>query len=394
MKALPTKTKRLHALDALRGIMMLLGIVLHSALTYSVTPHGDAWSIKDPNSTSLATDFLVLLIHIFRMPLFFMVAGFFGALLFYERSALKMIKNRFSRIVLPFLVFLILLWPVIVFAFGYTHGVFLAKPKPLSHALRMLSSTQDLIPKSTSHLWFLYYLMLITIATVLIALLLRTLPILKIKTKAVFKAILKNPLIRIISLATIVGLLLKVFGSSMVATSVSLVPDYQTFSYYFIFYFLGWLVYISKEPLTLFVKYSWLTTSLAVGLSIVEGLVITAYNLNPSGNSNLLIAFNAIIVSLFIFGLTGLFVRYASTHSPKLRYISDASYWVYLIHLPITVLIPAALADLPLPALIKFFIVILVTGVICFVSYHYLVRNTFIGKFLNGKKYPLKAAKG
>jgi hypothetical protein len=34
--------------------------------------------------------------------------------------------------------------------------------------------------------------------------------------------------------------------------------------------------------------------------------------------------------------------------------------------------------------------VVLSTGVICFVSYHYLVRGTFIGKFLNGRKYSRK----
>jgi hypothetical protein len=34
--------------------------------------------------------------------------------------------------------------------------------------------------------------------------------------------------------------------------------------------------------------------------------------------------------------------------------------------------------------------VVLSTSVICFVSYHYLVRGTFIGKFLNGRKYSKK----
>jgi len=32
------------------------------------------------------------------------------------------------------------------------------------------------------------------------------------------------------------------------------------------------------------------------------------------------------------------------------------------------------------------------TGLICFVSYHYLVRGSFIGKFLNGRKYSRKLA--
>lgn len=34
MKALPYKSERLHALDPLRAIMMMLGIVFHSGWTY------------------------------------------------------------------------------------------------------------------------------------------------------------------------------------------------------------------------------------------------------------------------------------------------------------------------------------------------------------------------
>ena len=82
MKTIPHKTERIHSLDSLRAIMMLLGLVLHSALTYNVTNHGHAWLLKDPESTNIATDSIVFLIHFFRMPIFFLVAGFFGSMLF------------------------------------------------------------------------------------------------------------------------------------------------------------------------------------------------------------------------------------------------------------------------------------------------------------------------
>jgi hypothetical protein len=73
-----------------------------------------------------------------------------------------------------------------------------------------------------------------------------------------------------------------------------------------------------------------------------------------------------------------------------MRYVSDASYWVYLLHLPLTLLIPGLIADWPLPATLKMLFVVLSTTSICFVSYHYMVRGTFIGKFLNGRKYSRK----
>jgi glucan biosynthesis protein C len=70
----------------MRAITMLLGLVLHSAISYGKIDYGEAWSLKDPETTSLLFDLLVGYIHAFRMPVFFAIAGFFGALLFYERS--------------------------------------------------------------------------------------------------------------------------------------------------------------------------------------------------------------------------------------------------------------------------------------------------------------------
>jgi hypothetical protein len=47
----------------------------------------------------------------------------------------------------------------------------------------------------------------------------------------------------------------------------------------------------------------------------------------------MLTAITAITVWAFIFSVTGLFVRYSSGHSPIMRKISDAAYWIFLVHL-------------------------------------------------------------
>jgi glucan biosynthesis protein C len=62
MKRILHKTKRLHSLDSLRAIMMLLGLVIHSAITYGVINYGNAWSLKDPETTHLSNDFIVYFI--------------------------------------------------------------------------------------------------------------------------------------------------------------------------------------------------------------------------------------------------------------------------------------------------------------------------------------------
>jgi glucan biosynthesis protein C len=74
-----------------------------------------------------------------------------------------------------------------------------------------------------------------------------------------------------------------------------------------------------------------------------------------------------------------------------MRYISDASYWVYLVHLPIVSLIPGYLAGLDMSPFFKFTIVLSLTTGIGFLTYHWLVRSTFIGKFLSGRRISEKS---
>jgi len=370
--------------------MMLLGLVLHSALTYNITNHGNAWEIKDPESNYILTDLLVLLIHSFRMPIFFLVAGFFGSMLFYERGVIQMLKNRISRIVYPFIIFLFILSPIVYFSFSYTNAVFGHQENPLATSTQLFSNIIVFLPRTTAHLWFLYYLIYITLISVLLGLLLTKSKKMNNKVTNIFNWLIQKPIIRVLFFSSFTFFMLTFLGTSMINASTSLIPDVNTFVFYFFFYILGWILFKSKRLLDNFMKYDWQCTVLAIFLVITEGLLIqySGMNLNPNSNSEILISFNSVIVWLFIFGITGLFIRYNSKHSKRMRYISDSSYWVYLIHLPLTAIIPAFIWKLPFPALVKFIIVLSLTTLICFATYHYLVRNTFIGKFLNGKKYP------
>lgn len=158
------KTQRIHALDSLRAIMMLLGLVIHSVVTYGVIDYEEIWFLKDVGATSLLNDLIGFVIHLFRMQVFFFIAVFFGAMLFYERSPKRMVKNRIQRIMLPFVVFLLLLWPIIIFLIMRVAPAF-----STGQMLYPLNSWTDFIPQKTFHLWFLYYLTLITLASVSLA---------------------------------------------------------------------------------------------------------------------------------------------------------------------------------------------------------------------------------
>jgi len=359
--------------------MMMLGLVLHSAATYSIAV-GD-WPINDPKAMSYSNDFIVGLIHSFRMPIFFLIAGFFGSMLFYEKTPLKMIKNRISRVVYPFLVFLILLWPLMLLTFGYTKSVFAGSHDPFAAVTKIFSSPFAFIPRHTFHLWFLYYLIIITILTVLIALQMKMFPRVRKEIIKKFKWMIQNPIRRLAFFPTLIFALYFVSEVTEVETVPFFFPNPISLIFYFVFYLIGWVLFKSKDVLASFKTADWWCAFIGTGL------FSTSFFYRDELNEIPLMLISALMIWSFVFGITGLFIRYGSNYSSKMRYISDASYWVYLIHLPLTGIIPALIVDLNIPGSLKFLIVFVITTLICFVTYHYFVRSSFIGKFLNGRKY-------
>jgi glucans biosynthesis protein C len=90
---------RLQNIDALRVILILLGVVLHSADVYR--PSG--WLVADRENApiyAVVADF----IHIFRMPALFFVSGLLLRLTLHPRHLASNVFKRSLRLVLPFIV--------------------------------------------------------------------------------------------------------------------------------------------------------------------------------------------------------------------------------------------------------------------------------------------------
>mgnify|MGYP003676395629 CR=1 FL=1 len=87
---------RRHDLDAIRSFAMLLGIALHAALAYI----GGVWIVSDERASE-GLGVFVAAVHGFRMPLFFLLSGFFTAMLWKRRGLGGLLGQRTKRIVLP-----------------------------------------------------------------------------------------------------------------------------------------------------------------------------------------------------------------------------------------------------------------------------------------------------
>ena len=144
------KINRLHSLDAMRGILMLLGVYFHIAVFH-----------YEDSALILFTTYS----HFFRMPAFFLISGFFGALLYYQKGSIEMILNRIKRILLPLIITLPFMHIFIVFSrefLGYqleNIGIV----NSLIKALKTFNSPKAFFPlEYTHHLWFFNFLFTIS----------------------------------------------------------------------------------------------------------------------------------------------------------------------------------------------------------------------------------------
>jgi glucans biosynthesis protein C len=312
-----TNSERIYALDSLRAIMMLLGIVIHASITYGRIDYGTAWPIKDPTN-SFAFDIIVSFIHSFRMPVFFVAAGFFGALLFYRKGSKKMLLNRFSRILLPFLAGVLIIYPLVLFAVIYSKGALAGTPSPLANAWIFLASGQFL-PFNVIHLWFLYFLILFAFAGFVIAKLFNIETAFTSSANKLFTSILQNFWYRLAVMSVLFFLCLFWIGKPFITTNNRWSIDPAVFVTYFFFFETGW-VFFKTDCLNKLKDYP-------IAQLVAATLLFLIYSFAPWPQSAGSLYSKQILASLsgslFIFGFIAFFMTYFNRYSPRLSYIMD-----------------------------------------------------------------------
>lgn len=389
--SLPSSSKeapRYHGLDALRAAMMFLGLVLHGAASY-MTEATDAWGFKDP-STSELFDLTVFAIHIFRMPVFFVLAGFFGALLCEKRGPRELLANRFSRIGWP----LLLGWPVLYPAtvFGFDFAAARSGTSASGSALGHPPDGQIQMDWVLIHLWFLYYLLIFYTAAALVLAVAARLPAhLQARGSAAFRGCLASRArVLLFALPTALSLLSMHLG--MLETIPSLTPAPRILLAYGVFFGFGWLLFRQRELLPTLeagaTRRLWSSLGLLPFMLWSVGVLSHRFPGDERIAQGVAAVCGAAATWLVIFGLIGVFQQRFRQPSPALRYLADASYWVYLVHLPVVIWTTGLLAPVGLHAVPKFLIAVALTLLLSLLSYDLLVRSTRLGVFLNGRRYP------
>jgi peptidoglycan/LPS O-acetylase OafA/YrhL len=533
--------KRYHDLDALRAFAMLLGIVLHGLLSFVGFPF---WPAQDVNQSELY-GIPLMFIHGFRMSLFFFVSGFFTMMMWQKRGPGGLLVHRFKRIVFPFFVFGLLIFPMLnnmksfadwvgegreergtedleakirndlggaarkgdleaigkfleegadidgkydkdftplhwAAALGKVEAIellaskganlnsrdghqstpillaaFLGQPESVRILLEggadpklrnkdgssPLDSTKadrgmtewvarDILQIAiawsevqegrkevrkllggggqetpagnwftrnyfvfdkffTHHLWFLYDLVYLILAFVLVASILKFLPM-----PGFARWLAESPirLLWLVPLTYWAQYYMRGVGQDGwfgPSTAVLLEPDWIKLGYYAIFFGYGAICF-GHAGFHEKVGRFW-----PIHILVAVLVFVVALSLMERGDLEwryeLISICSALFVWLMTFGFIGVFRKFFSGEKPKIRFVSDSAYWLYLAHLPLIQVVQIWVSDWPIPSFFKLVFVCVVTTALLLLSYRYLIRYTPVGTMLNGKRIWSKA---
>ena len=398
-----TQLPRYHSIDSLRAVTMLLVLVFHAAIVY--LPFDTDRVLYQDAMRSPFTGWVVLFTRLFHMPVFFLVSGFFAAFLFDTRGAQAFLRHRLKRIGLPLVCSFLVLYPLM--AAGDLYTKLLTGDAPLDVG-RELQSFVQTVGIDLWHLWFLYQLLILCVAAAAIMPLIRFVPE---GTRDRLLALFKGTVYHWwgVALWAAIGFLTLYFPSGIFLFDIdtSLLPPWWMLVGNGVFVAFGWLVYKRREVLEGFKSHAWryfIAGFIGHGVYLYLGFLkgstrVVMFMLDTIGSQVgadaversaqiLTTACLALTVYLLVFGLLGIFLRYFESENAYWRYIADASFWIYLAHVPVIVVLAPLMSSWALPALLKFCLLSAATTAITAIMYHYCVRATFIGEMLNGRRYP------
>jgi hypothetical protein len=377
---------RVVALDNLRVVAMLLGLVTHGVLPYTATGVAQ-FPIRD-HSRHIVADACYFAVHDFRMQVFFLLAGFAGTALASRRGVSGLVRNRLARVALPLLFAVLIIGPAMHLLFAQhttTRGI----DWDVADAGGWVGPN--------FHLWFLYYLLMCCAPLAALLVVGHRVPGRFVRGFDSSTRWFAGRWWKIPVLAALAVPVLWDMPAWWIDTPKGWLPDLTIYIYYLGFFLAGALLYRHRDLLPgIGRRWPWqLLIANAVVLPVMLKLTISgnwAEEAVPGQLPAWLVGWKAgaiflggLYTWLTITGLLGLFQRYFAGTAAWWKYLSDASYWCYLAGFPIQAMLQVWAAPRELPIITEFLLVNLLTFSLLLVSYELCVRHTWIGLVLNGK---------
>ena len=175
-------------------------------------------------------------------------------------------------------------------------------------------------------------------------------------------------------------------------TSMGILPLPWVLGYYAIFFFFGVLYHDADDrqgrlgrtwrwllPVALLVVFP-------IGFEFATGVFGFREVAPEHTHKAVSVTFQALYAWLMSFAWMGMFRSLLARENKTVRYLSDSAYWLYLAHLPLAIVGQAWIAEWQFPATLKLVALSAVLIPLLLLSYHTLVRYTWVGRLLNGPR--------
>ena len=303
-----------------------------------------------------------------------------------------------KRIGLP----LVVGWPIIIVSIGLAAGyaVYVATGTFPTKGPESAPAPPGAFP--LTHLWFLYVLLLLYAATLAARSLVSRFDRsgeLRRRVDGAVAALVRSPLspgvLAIPAAAALAATPTWLAWFGIPTPDMNLVPNLPAWTQFFTAFGFGWLLHRQPGLLETWTRRWGLNLGVAIaltaGMLAWMGLSPVTHPPKPGAEHLVLACAYALGIWTWTFGVIGAALRFLSGESHVRRYIADSSYWIYLIHLPLVIVLQAAVSRLDWPWELKFATVLIVGFAFMFATYELLVRHTFIGGVLNGRRVPWRA---
>lgn len=365
-------------LDWVRVLAVLLLVPVHCANIFNQDPVIVAY-VKDTDQLDVLVQAKDLFFSRWRLETLFLVAGAVSWFALARRSNRQYVAERAKRLMLPFFVSLIVIFPLMVNARWL--GTPEALPLGAMYERFFLQPPTDLTGMdgrfTPSHLWFVMFLFLFSLVGVPLLRLLRR----PVSQRAV-SAVLAWPLaIYLFVIPLTLGREANFFG----------LADKDPLYFFLIFAF-GYAV--SSQPRFWAAVDRYLTLSVAIAVTVTVVSVLFFPRHPAPGTTDELAVLWLFRISQWAWVLAALGAghRWLNRDGPVLRYASEAVYPFYILHLPIATLIAFFVVQTSLHPTLKYTAIVVLAVGLTLAVYELAIRRVNLLRLCFGLKLRRPAA--
>lgn len=363
-----TSSERRHDLDWLRVLGVLLLIPFHVALIFVLDPYTIMYIRDSAHSRVLAE--VTGFVHMWHMPMLFMISGAATYFALGHRSAGGYIRERFSRLFIPLMFGLLTFVPFTIYV---QHSETISLREGYAGFFQIdLNQLDGMNGTFTpAHLWFILYLFIFSLAG---------LPIFQWLRSEKGRRVAQR-----LGTAIQTPLSLTVLGIPLTLAAATGILGAMNPLYYFLVFLFGFVFASDVRFQTSVDRLTWVALAYGIGAAAIN-IIFPIQDVAPWTPQWIVLGltyqWGRWMLTLAVLGLGH---RFLNRSSNLLKYASEAAMPFYLLHMTFSVVTGYFVIQLEAPVAIKYPLIVLAATGLTIVAYE-LVRRWNLTRWLFGMK--------